>query len=444
MLYFMKTVQKILPKSQIEIEFELTAEEFEKHIEHALSHLKEHMKIDGFRQGQVPLKIIEERVGQEALLMEAGDHAVKHVYYDYIAQNKLEPVGQPEVQILKIVKGNSFLFKAKISVLPEVALPDYKEIALRIKRPKGYPEISVSGQEIEDALSYLQKTRAKLTAKNPSAGSGRGDFVEIEYQSKDIDNNKQLKDKFILGEGGFMKGFEKNIEGMKAGEEKEFAVKFPEDSARKDLAGKDVNFKVKMISAQKMELPEINDEFAKMLGEFKDLNALKNNIKENITLEKNEAEKQKKRGEILDKIRETAEEKNRFEIPEILISYEKDRLLENLKQQVVQNIKISFEEYLATIKQTEEGLKENFTKEAEKKLKNFLVLREIGKREKIEVSEKEVEDDISKEIKKPFGAGHSAELSRSPQGKFDTEQFKEYAKGAIFNEKIFQFLEKLS
>jgi len=421
----MKTTQKILPKSQMEIEFELTAEELQKHIEHALSHFKEHMKIDGFRPGQVPLKIIEEKVGQDALLMEAGELAVKEVYLKYILENKLEPVGQPEVQIMKIAKGNPFLFKAKITVLPDIELPDYKEAVSHIQGK----EISVSDQEVEDALNYLQKTRAKFTAKNPSTGSGRGDFVEIEYQSKDIDSNKQLADRFILGEGGFMKGFEENIEGMKAGEEKEFTVKFPKDSARKDLAGKDVNFKVKIKSVQKMELPEINDEFAKSLGEFQNLITLKNNIKEGITLEKNEAEKQRKRGEILDKIRQSVEENKNFEIPEILINFEKDRLLNDLKQQISQNVKITFEEYLATIKQTEEGLKENFSKEAEKRLKNFLVLREVGKREKIEVSEKEIEEEIKKTAK---------------NNKIDNEQLKEYTKGAIYNEKVFQFLEKPS
>ncbi|MDP2741520.1 MAG: trigger factor, partial [bacterium] len=415
--------QKILPKSQMEIEFELTTEELQKHIEHALSHFKEHMKIDGFRPGQVPLKIIEEKVGQDALLMEAGELAVKEVYPKYILENGLEPVGQPEVQIMKIAKGNPFLFKAKITVLPEIELPDYKEVASRIQGKK----ISVSDQEVEDALNYLQKTRAKFTLKNEAAG--KKDFVEIEYQSKDIDNNKQLADRFILGEGGFMKGFEENIEGTKAGEEKEFTVKFPKDTARKDLAGKDVNFKVKIKSVQKMELPEINDEFAKTLGEFQNLPAFKKNIKEGITLEKNETEKQRKRGEILDEIRQSVEEKKNFEIPEILVNFEKDRLLNDLKQQISQNIKITFEEYLATIKQTEEGLKENFSKEAEKRLKNFLVLREVGKREKIEVSEKEIEEEMKKSVK---------------NNKIDNEQLKEYTKGAIYNEKVFQFLEKFS
>ena len=434
----MKATQIKLPKSQIEIEFELSEEEFKEHIEHALEHLKKHVKVDGFRPGQAPAKIVEERVGKENLLMEAGDIAIKEVYSKYIRQlaeeNKLEPIGQPEVSIIKIVpiesrihdadkvgigtQGSPFIFKAKLTILPEIILPDYKKIAESVKEK----EISVQDHEIEDALNYLQKTRAKFSAQDKPAGNK--DFVEIEYESAQLNLNTKgpIKDKFILGEGGFMKGFEDNLVGMKAGETKEFSVKFPDDSSRKYLAGKDVAFKVKMVAVQKMELPEITDDFAKAMGAFDSLIAFKNNLRESITLEKKESEKQRKRGEILDKI----SERINFEIPETMVNYEKNRLLEDLKQKISQNIKIAFEDYLASIKQTEESLKETFAKEAEKRIKNFLVLREIGKKEKIEVSEKEIEEELNKSIK---------------NYKIDAEQFKEYTKGVIFNEKVFQRLE---
>ena len=434
----MKTEIKKLPKSELEIEFELTAEEFGHHFEHAIEHLKGHVKVDGFRPGQAPAKMVEDKLKPEMLLMEAGEHAVKHVYHDYVLENNLEPIGEPEVQILKIAKGNPFSFKVKFSVLPDIELPDYKEIAAKIKGK----EFSVTEEEVLDALNYLQKTRAKFTAKDPSASSGRGDFVEITYQSKDLDLGKaapqsgaslaprgrEVKDQFILGEGGMVKGFEENIEGMKAGEEKEFSVSFPKDlpaqagNPNKNLAGNDVLFKVKLISAQKMELPEINDEFAKQLGSFDTLAALKTSMKEGITLEKTEAEKQRKRGEVLDRISETS----KFEIPEKLVEYEQAHLLEDLKSKIIQTARVSFEEYLATIKKTEEEIKEKFKKEAEKRIKGFLILRQIGKQENIQVSEEEIAE----------------EMKKVQKGEFDTNQLKEYAKGAIYNEKVFKFLEE--
>ena len=425
----MKVETKKLEKSQIELEFELTAEEFVEHFSHAVEHLKHHVKVDGFREGKAPASMVEDKLKPEALLMEAGDHAVQHVYTDYIKENKLEPVGNPEVSIIKIAKGSPFIFKAKITVLPDVKLPDYKEIAKAVKQPKGSPEISVTEEEIQDSINYLQKTKAKFTLKNDVAT--KGDFVEIKYQSKDIENNKEIDDKFILGEAGFMKGFEDGIIGMKAGEEKEISVKFPDELPRKDLAGKESVFKVKMTSVQKMELPEINDEFAKQLGAFETLTALKESMKEGMTMEKQEHEKQRKRGEILEKIAEKSE----FEMPVAMVEYEQQRLLENLKNRVAQTAKISFEEYLASIKKTEEEIKATYQKEAEKRLREFLVLRELGREEKVEVSDKEMEEEVTKSIKN---------YSKEELAKIDINELKEYTKGVIYNEKVFQKLEEYS
>jgi len=431
----MEVKQKKLGKSQIELEFELTPEEFAEHFNHALEHLKHHVKIDGFREGKAPTKMVEDKIKPEALLMEAGDHAVQHVYTDYVKENKLEPIGSPEVKILKIAKGSPFVFTATITVLPDVELPDYKEIASKIK----IKEVSVKEEEVQDALNYLQKTRAKFTLKNGVAE--KGDFVEITYQSKDLENNKEAKDRFILGEGGMIKDFEENVVGMKAGEEKEFSIKFPENSIRKDLAGKDIVFHVKMVSVQKMELPEINDEFAKQLGAFDTLVALKASMKEGMAMEKTEAEKQRRRGEILEKIAE----RSKFspfggsaaggEIPEIIIEQEQQRLLEDLKNKIAETTKVSFEEYLATVKQTEEQIKETYQKEAEKRIRNFLVLRELGKKEGVEVLDEEVEEEVNKSTKN---------YSKEDLAKIDSAQLKEYTKGVMQNEKVFQKLESFS
>lgn len=421
----MKTTQKKLPKSQLEIEFEITAEEFGHHVSHALSHLKEHVKMDGFRKGQVPEKLAKEQIGQETLLMEAGELAVKDAYSKYVIENKIEPIGEPDVQIIKIAEGNPFQFKVIITILPEVELPDYKEIASHVKAK----EISVEESEIEDALRYLQRSRAKISQADKKAEMK--DFVEIEYSSKDINEGKEIKDRFVLGEAGFMKGFEENIVGMEAGQTKEFTVKFPENNPRKDLAGKDGVFKVTMLVVQKMELPELSDEFAKELGGFDGLEALKGNIKEGITTEKTEAEKQRKRDEFLTKIAE----KTKIELPEKLVEYEQSRLMEDFKNNVSHQFKISFEEYLASVKQTEDDLKKTFVKEAEKRLKNFLVLREVGKKEDIKVEENEVEEELNKAIKS---------YPKEQIEKIDINQFREYTRGVIYNEKVFQRLESFA
>lgn len=417
----MEVKQKKLVKSQLELTFELTAEEFVHHFEHALEHMKSHVKVEGFRPGKAPAKMVEERLKPESLLMEAGEHAVNHVYSDYVKENNLEPIGHPEVKIIKIAKGSEFIFSTTVAVMPDVDLPDYKEIAKTVKGN----DFTVTEEEVQDSLNYLQKTRAKFTAKNDPAE--KGDFVEIEYSSPEIDKAapqsgaslaSPRRDAFVLGEAKMVKGFEENLQGMKTGQEKDFSVVFPNDYHNKNFAGKPIDFHVKMASVQKMELPEINDEFAKQLGSFDTLVTLKGSVKQGIEMEKRESEKQRKRGEILEKIAE----KTKIELPDVMVEYEKNHLLDDLKQKITQNMKISFEQYLATVKQTEDQLKETFQKEAEKRLKGFLVLREIGKAENVEVLEQEIEEEVKKM-------------------KVDNEQIREYAKGAIMNEKIFNKLE---
>lgn len=424
--FFMKTNLKKLEKSQIEVEFELSQEEFSKYVDKALEHLKSHVKMDGFRQGQVPKDIIEKKVGQENLLMEAGDLAVRGSYEKFVEENNLETIGQPEASISKITRGSEFLFKVKVPVLPEIILPDYKEIAKGVKSK----EISVGEKEVEDSLNYLQKSRAKFSQIERPAENK--DFVEIEYKSKDVNEGKAVKDQFILGEGGFMKDFEDNLVEMKSGEEKEFASKFPENHPDKNLAGKESQFNVKVISVQKMELPEISDEFAKQLGDFKDLPALKESIKEGITIEKEEMEKHRKRNEILEKI----SAKISFDMPENLVLREKEKMFEDLKNQITSNFKMEFDNYLASIKKTEEEIKESFKLEAEKRIRNFLIVREIGKKENIEVLPEEVEKEVNELL--------THNPSYATKGKFDIQQLKEYSKGVIYNEKVFQLLEKFS
>src|SRR3989344_1520485 len=419
----MKTELKKLPKSEIQIDFELDAAEFSKYVDKALEHLKNHVKIDGFRKGMVPREMVEKQVGQENVLMEAGDIAVKETYTKFVNENKLEPIGNPDVQIKKVAQGSEFVFTVKVGVLPEIELPDYKKITAGIKNN----EVSVTDKEIDDALQYLQKSRAKFSQVDRPLQAK--DFVEIEYSNKEINGGKTIKDRFIMGEGGFLKDFENNLVGMKAGEEKEFSAKFPENMPDKNLAGKDGEFKVKVVSVQSMELPEINDEFAKGLGVFDSLVSLKTNLKEGITLEKTEDERQRKRGEMLEQIRQLADQKKSFNIPDKMVEYEKDRLFDDFKNHIAKHFNIPLEEYLTSIKKTEEEIKNSYKIEAEKRIKNFLVLREIGKQENIEVTSEELQNEMNKELKR-----HSPDQVN----KIDIEQLKEYTKGAITNEKIFQ------
>ena len=421
----MKTNLKNLDNSQVQIEFELSQEEFSKYIDKALAHLKKHIKVDGFRPGNVPDEIAKKQINDETLLMEAGDLAVNESYKKFVNENNIEPIGNTQVQVVKIAKDNPFLFNVTVSVIPAVKLPDYKLIASVIKGK----EIAVDEKEVEEAIHYLQKSRAKISQKDKPAEMK--DFVYIEYQNESINNGKEIKDQFILGEGGFMKDFEENLIGMKAEDEKEFTAKFPENHPDKKLSGKEAKFKVKMLAVNKVDLPEVNDEFAKNMGAFDSLVSLKEDVKEGVLLEKQGEEKQRKRGEVLGKI----SEKTEIDIPLLLVENEQKRLMENFKNQVATNFKMDFEVYLSSIKKSEEEIQKSFKLEAEKRIKDFLVLREIGRQERVEVSLPEIEEEMNKIIKN---------YSKDEINKIDINQIKEYTKDTIFNEKVFNLLDQLS
>ncbi|PIR90235.1 trigger factor [bacterium (Candidatus Gribaldobacteria) CG07_land_8_20_14_0_80_33_18] len=381
----MRSQIKNLPNSKIELLIELLAEEFD----------------NFYRKANFDLK-------------EAANLAVREKYPQIILEKNIEAIGKPNVEILKLAKDNPFSFKIQVDILPKIILPDYKNIAQQVKKQETkIIEGKIEDKEVEETLSWLLKSRAKFIAINEPAKFN--DFIEIEYNSSQIENGKIYQDGFILGEGHFLPGFEKNLEGMKAGEEKEFPIeKF--------------NFKVKLKSNFKMELPELNDEFAKSIGNFNNLATLKESIKKGIKMEKNIAETQRKRNEILEKI---AKETN-FEIPGILVESQKNELLEDLKQKISSEIKIPYDKYLSQIQKTEEDLKNSFSELAKKMVKNFLILREIGKKENIKVNEEEIKNEINKTIKS---------LPKEKIKELDLERFKEYYRSVIYNEKVFQLLE---
>jgi len=176
----MKSSIKKLPKSQVELEIEVSAEEFDKYIERATFALGKDLEIQGFRKGRVPREVIEREMGREKILAQAVEQAVKENYVKAILDNKIEAISQPEIEILKLAHGNLFRFRVKTTALPKIDLPDYKKIASDTKRK----EVLVAKKEVEDAFFWLQKSRAKFILKNRPAE--KKDFVEIEFSSPQI------------------------------------------------------------------------------------------------------------------------------------------------------------------------------------------------------------------------------------------------------------------
>jgi len=397
---------KKLTESKLEIKVEIPASDFDEFYNKTLEELGNNLEMPGFRKGKAPKEIVEKAIDQKEILTRAAETAVKESYSKIVSENSLEVLGNPEVEILKMALKNPFEFKINVFVMPEIKLPDYKKIASGIKRGK----IEVTEKEVEDALKWLQKSRAKFSLKDGL--SQKGDWVEIEYYQEGL---SAQKDAFVLGQGKLITGFEDNLEGMKAGEEKEFELD------KKKL-------KAKMISVQKMELPEMTDEFVKSLGKFENITALKQSIEIGIKEEKETLETERKRKEILEKIAQKTE----IEIPDILIEEQKKRHLENMKKEVSENLKMDFNKYLEKIKKTEKDILDSFKEISQKQVKESLTLREIENKENIEVSAEEIEKEVNNLLK------------NHPKEKVDLDGLKSYTKEIIKQEKTFQLLEGLS
>ena len=422
----MKVTKKQLPKSQVELTIEVPAKDLEPHLNEAAKQISKDTKIAGFRPGKAPRKIVQQNVGEFKLWQEAVNLALPQLYFKAITENKIEAIGQPEVKLEKMAPNNPLVFKAIISYLPGIELPDYKKMKVAKKKA------NIDDKKLEGALKELQRSRAKLAKVDRAAK--KGDAVEVNFKTflnkVPVDQGESKNHPLIIGEGYFVPGFEAKITGMKAGDKKEFTLRFPKEYHEKKLADRDVEFKVEMVNVQERELPKINDELAKSLGQFKDLADLKDNIKKNLEREAEEKEKSRLEVAIMEKIAENT----KTELPEMLVKSEVEKMLGELKDSVTASGG-EFDKYLSSIKKTEEDLKKEFADKGAKRALFGLILREISKAEKIKVTPKEIEEE-TKHTTEHYQ--HDPEMVKKIQSK----EYQQYAESLLINRKTFELLRK--
>jgi len=380
-------IQK-LPKSKIKLYLRIEGEEFSPYLVLAAKDLSKNIQIGGFRPGEVPPKILMEHIGKAQVLEKAAEIALNKLFPKIIEEKKLEVLGKGKATIDELSE-EVFATSIEIAIMPEVKLPLWRKIAREEKRR----EVEVSDKEVEESLKFLQKSRAKY--KRSFEAVKEGDQVEIDYEIRfngvKIENGDIKGQKIIVGEGKLIPGFEENLIGMRENEEKVFSLTAPSTFWKKEFQGKVLEFKVKVKAIFKVELPEINDEFARSLGKFKDLSDLKRSIKEGIKIEKEKEEEVRWQNAVLEKLAQKAE----IELPDILVEQERDRMLEDLKQGI-EEMGLSFEIYLSHLGKKLDELKEDLKKEAEKRVKVYLCLYEIARQENIKVEDFEVKEEINR------------------------------------------------
>ncbi len=421
---------KQLPKSQIEMTVSVPAEELEKFLDSAAEELSNDLKIAGFRPGKAPRKLVEQKVGSEKILAHAAEHAIKKSYADAVTKNKIEVVGEPQISITKIAPGNDLEYKAVVAVMPKITLGNYRKQAKSVAKPRA-EEIKL--EEIQRELEYLQKSRAKLITVSREARTG--DRVEIDFDvlvdGKEIEGGKSKNHPLTIGENYFIPGFEENLVGLKEKDEKEFDLDFPKDYHKKELSGKPARFKVRMNLVQERTLPEINDEFARSLGQFESLEKLESSIIEGLEMEQRKKNEAKWQNDVIEKI--TAD--CRLEIPDVLIEAELDKMTAEFEHNI-SGMGMSLDQYLENIKKTREEIRKDWTESAEKRIKAALALAEIARLENIAPKSEEIEEYMNKTLAHFKNQGDM-------EKNVDTERLYSYAKSVLTNEKVFKFLESL-
>lgn len=391
----METVCNKLEKSLVEVEVTFTTEEWKEAQTKALNKLARNVKMDGFRKGKAPAKLVKARIGKAAILEEATDVILQKSYGPILLDNGIEPVGQPEVKVTEL---SEEVLKVVVTapVAPEVTLGEYK--GLEIKKPA----VRVTKKEIEERIKNYQQQYAELVVKEDGQVEN-GDTAVIDYEgSKDgepFEGGNAENYSLEIGSGSFIPGFEEQLIGMKVDEEKEINVTFPEEYHAKDLAGKEAVFKVKVHEIKSKVLPEIDDELAKdvNIDGVETLEDLKTYTKEQIRIQKqNQAEK-----EFSDKIVKKVIENTPIDVPDAMVEREIDYMIREIEQTLSQQ-GMNMELYQKFTGKTLEDIRNDVREQAEERLKFNLILTEIAKVEEIEVTDEEVDEEI-KEIASYYG-----------------------------------------
>jgi trigger factor len=425
----MQITKNELPKGQLELTIELPAEELEKYYKAAIKKFSAEIRIDGFRPGKVPEDVIVKKVGEEQLLAEASEMAIQTSIGKAIDQEKITIISTPKIDVIKQALGNPFVYKATVSLLPSVELGDYKSVKVKKK------EVAVDSKELEKAIGDLRKMRSKEALVDREVK--KGDKVEVDidvFQNKvPIEGGQGKKQPIVIGEGNFIPGFEDKLIGMKKDEEKEFELKFPKEYFQKNLAGKLAEFKIKVHSVFKIEMPEANDEFAKSFGEFKNMKDLEEQIGKNLKQEADNKERQRVELEMLEELAK----KSKFgELPDDLLASEIDKMIHELKHDF-ENQGLKYEDYLKSIKKGEEELRKSFEPRAVKRVKTALLIRKIAEIENIEATEDEIHKEIDKS-KQTYEQQKNEEMLKQ----LETPDYHSFVKNIMVNQKVIDMLFK--
>ncbi len=392
-----------VPEDQVELEYK-----------HVFSKLQKEVKVKGFRKGKVPLDIVMQRF-KDAADQEVAENLLKAKYIDAVNEKSLSPINMPEFKLDKIERGKPLNFTVKFDVAPTVEVGKFKG------HDVSESDSQIEESDIDNEIQVLRERHASISKKEEDKPAEKGDFVRAKVKRIDnIDAAEIEKAQFnevpiILGKNTQEYDLDEHLTGMKLNEEKEVTIKYPKDYYVKDIAGQKVKYLVKMHEINKMTLPELDDEFAKDLGEYSSLSELKNKIKENLENFVRDKAKSKAKFEILEKI--IADSK--FDLPESMIRAEMNAVFRRFQYSAGLPDVTDIDEVITRLENSNKEFYENIRNQAVKNIKSNLVLSEVAKKENLKVSEerfRQALEDIAKrsnqnieEIQKLAAQGNARE-----------------------------------
>ena len=419
-------VEKTKNANEIKLEITVEAAKFDETIKKVYFKSAKYFNIPGFRKGKAPMQIVEKYYGKEIFYEDAFNEVAGEALDEAVKENKLEVVSRPDIEVEQIEKGKDLKFSAIMQTKPEAEVSKYKGIEIE------KVEYNVTDEDINHELGHMQEHNSRLISIEDRPVES-GDIATIDFEGfvdgKAFEGGKAENHDLEIGSNTFIPGFEDQIIGMKIDEEKDVVVKFPEEYFSKDLAGKDAVFKVKVHEIKKKELPELDDEFAKDVSEFDTLEELKADIKAKQEKQNEERAKYETQEAVVKALCENV----KVQIPSGMVEMEIDNMLRDIEQRLsYQGLKL--EQYLQMMGKTMEDMRKEYEPQAINGIKSRLALEAVIKAEKIEATDKEI-DEKMKEMAKNYGKENDEEFLKN-------ENVRNYIKEGLASEKAIDFLVK--
>lgn len=377
-----------LENNMAKLTIEVPADDLEKALQSAYMKQKNKIAMPGFRKGKVPRQMIEKMYGSEIFYDDAANALIPKAYSEAYEECELEIVSRPEINVVQIEKGKSFIFTADVATKPEVKLGEYKGLEVdKVSTRVTQKEVDAKIQE------EAEKNAREVVVTDRAVADGDEVILDFEgfVDGEAFEGGKGENYPLTIGSGSFIPGFEEQLVGAEAEKEVEVKVTFPEDYHAEELKGKEAVFKCTVHEIKAKELPEIDDEFAAEVSEFDTLEEYKADVKAKIKEQKAADGKRNQEDQAVEQAVKNAE----YEIPQPMIETQTTQMVEDFAQRI-QSQGITLEQYFQFTGLTAEKMMEDMRPQAIKRIETRLVLEAVAKAENIEITDEKIDEELAK------------------------------------------------